>query len=254
MKILLLNDDGIEAEGLKSLENELINSGHNIFTVAPLHEKSASSHSITLRDPLRVVDKGENRFAVTGNPADCAILALEVLVGKDVDLVISGVNRGQNMGEDILYSGTVGAAMEAAGFGIPSIAVSITSYVDPIFSTATKFVNTLIKQNVLSHIPQNGILNINVPNITYSKLKGIKVTTTGNRRYHDFVTEQQDHRNNTIFWIGGRKAVWTEIKNSDASAISEGYVSITPVRPIFTNERLISDFSDWLHESGLRIK
>lgn len=251
MRIFLTNDDGIEADGLKTLEKELVEAGHELWVVAPDKERSASSHSLTLRDPIRVSKKGKNRFAITGKPVDCVILGLEEIVGKNFDLVISGINRGQNMGEDIFYSGTVAAAMEAKVFGLPSIAVSLVSYDEPNFKTGATFIRKLLEKDVHDFIDPDEILNINVPNMNYEKISGIKTTKPGHRQYEDFITKQEDHLGKTIYWIGGKKAKWLINEDSDYKAIEQGYISITPIKYEFTNNNSLNRLGNWIRDSRI---
>ena len=209
MRILLTNDDGIEAEGINTLSEFLKKDGHEVHIVAPIKEQNATSHSITLHEPLRIFEKGKNRFAVTGSPADCIILAMKVIMKSPVDLVISGINGGQNMGEDILYSGTVAAALEAMFMGIPAISVSLASYINQKFETAAFYMNKMIENGIHRLISENEVFNINVPNVEINEIKGIKIVRTGHRRYYDFVKEQTDPRGSIIYRIGGYLPVWS---------------------------------------------
>ncbi|MCF7794479.1 MAG: 5'/3'-nucleotidase SurE [Candidatus Cloacimonetes bacterium] len=250
MRILLTNDDGIDAPGIKTLEKTLKENGHEVIVVAPSKEQSATSHSLTLHEPLRIYERGENRFAVTGSPADCAIIAERiVLKEKKVDLVISGINAGQNMGEDLLYSGTVAAALEAMFLGFKSIAISLASYSQQKFETAAHFINEFIKNGLHENIEEREILNINVPNLEIDEIKGIRITEVGHRKYQDFVKEQLDPRGRKIYWIGGGPPWWDRTGNSDFKAISEGFISITPITPTFCRKEAYPKLEKWLDDN-----
>jgi len=246
MKILLTNDDGIHAEGIKALEEELIARGHEIIVVAPLTQQSATSHSISLFKPMQFTQFGENRYALNGTPSDCMILGCQIIFDKSIDLVISGINSGPNMGEDVLYSGTVAAALEAMFLGFKSIAISITDYQDQKFVTAAKVMADLLDENIHELIKENESLNINVPNIDFDQIKGIKATETGHRKYYNFVREEKNEQGETVYFIGGDRPVWQEDVNSDASAVFSGYVSITPISPNFTKHTSYDKVKSWI--------
>ena len=246
MKILLTNDDGIDAPGINILASVLKDAGHDIIVVAPSTEQSATSHSITLHQPLRILDRGDNYFAVTGSPADCMILAFSSIVKDDIDLVISGINAGQNMGEDILYSGTVAAALEAMFIGKRSIALSIAAYHDQQFETAAQFMKQFIDEGIVDLIEGRMALNINVPNLSVEEIKGVKITKIGHRRYEDFVKEQKDPRGRKIYWIGGSKAIWEDVENTDFRVLNDNHISITPISPNFTIESKFTPLFEWL--------
>ena len=246
MRILVTNDDGIYAPGIIELAHALEESHHEVIVVAPEMEHSASSHSITLHTPLRILDKGKNRYGITGSPADCVILALEVILGDGCDLVISGINNGPNLGEDILYSGTVAAAIEAMYFGYPAIAVSLNSRSSEFFPTAAQCISQLLKSDIHKLINKYEILNINIPAVPLSEVKGCLLTKTGHRRYKEFVHQQEDPRGRKIYWIGGDKPVWQEDADTDSSAVANNYVSITPITPRFTNYPSFERIKEWL--------
>lgn len=245
MKILLTNDDGIDAPGIKALEKKLTESAHEVVVVAPDKEQSATSHSITLHQPLRIYKRAENRFAVTGSPADCVILAEKVVLQDKIDLVISGINGGQNMGEDVLYSGTVAAALEAMFLGFKAIAVSLASYVDQKFDEAASVFNYLIENGLHNLIDNKEIFNINIPNLSLSEINGIRITQIGHRKYQDFVKEQLDPRGRKIYWIGGAKPVWEKREHTDFKAIDEKFVSITPMTPSFCRAEAYPKLHHW---------
>jgi 5'-nucleotidase len=236
MNILLTNDDGIDAAGIWSLYNGFVKLGHNVWMVAPKFEKSAQSHAITTRDPLRIECKQLQVFSVSGTPADCVILAFETILKeflKDnkIDLVVSGINAGQNLGDDILYSGTVAAAVEAACYGYKAIAISTTSYKDQYYDTATTVLIKLLDNGIMDYLGYREIVNINVPNVPYADIQGVTICQTGFRRYQNIVHTMEDHRGNNIYWLGGDKPTIDKSDfEIDAYAIKENKVSISPIK------------------------
>ena len=250
MKILLTNDDGIDAPGINILAKFLQDSNHDITIVAPHKEQSATSHSITLHQPMRIYKQDKNRYAVTGTPTDCVILASQIILKDDIDLIISGINNGQNMGEDVLYSGTVAAAIEGMFLGYKAIAVSLTSFIDQKYETAAYFIDKFLKNDIHKIIDNNEILNINVPNADINEIKGVKITHLTHRKYVDFVAEQTDPRGEKIYWIGGNKPLWDTKEGSDANAVFDNYISITPLKPKFTNSKSMQKLQSWVKDIG----
>lgn len=252
MKFLATNDDGILAHGLECLVAAAEPLGE-VTVVAPDREQSATSHSLTLHHPLRPVKRGECRWQVDGTPTDCVMLALEALMPDRPDWVLSGINHGQNMGEDVLYSGTVAAAMEGLSLGVPSIAISFAG--GDLRADVTRLreqVSTLTR--VLEHIvrlpsfPANTLLNINLPPVSGGEVKGIRLTRLGRRVYSQSVTPLKDPWGREIYWIGGGAITWTGENDSDFQAIQEGYVSITPLHLDLTHHTLLQDAPKWWKE------
>ncbi|MEW6202666.1 MAG: 5'/3'-nucleotidase SurE [bacterium] len=245
MKILLTNDDGYYAKGLWALARELAKSAE-VKIVAPERQRSAISHAVTLHKPLRLrrekplEEKNIEVYHSNGTPADCAMLGLlEVL--PDADLLISGINSGPNLGEDILYSGTVAAAMEAALLGKPAAAVSIAEYDFDEFDLAAHFTAAIAPQIIEQNLPPKTILNINVPPVRKDECRGFRVTALGTRRYEDVLHKRTDPRGNAYFWITG--TLIRESSPSDAtdySAIQNGFISITPITLDMTNSELLT--------------
>ncbi len=238
-QILLSNDDGIEAKGLKTLAVELEKHAE-LFIVAPDREQSAVGHAITIHDPLKVSKKYHDEklfgYAVNGTPADCVKLALCSIMETPPDLLISGINQGANLGTDIIYSGTVSAATEGTLLGIPSIAISIDSYDrNAHFDTAAKVAANLIKFISKLEIPKGTLLNVNVPNIGFEELKGQKFTRQGNTKFVEKYVKRTDPRGNTYYWIAGEVVEKKELESADFSAVKQGFVSITPIHFDVTN-------------------
>jgi 5'-nucleotidase len=252
MRFLATNDDGILAHGLECLVAAAEPLGE-VTVVAPDREQSATSHSLTLHHPLRPVKRADRRWQVDGTPTDCVMLALEALMPEKPDWVLSGINHGQNMGEDVLYSGTVAAAMEGLSLGIPAIAVSFAG--GDLRADVTRLreqVGALTK--VLSHIvalpsfPANTLLNINLPPVAAEAVKGIRLTRLGRRVYSQSVTPLKDPWGRQIYWIGGGAISWTGEPDSDFQAIQEGFISITPLHLDLTHHSLLQDARTWWKE------
>lgn len=249
MLLLCSNDDGILAPGLACLEQAARTLG-DVFVVAPDREQSATSHSLTLHHPLRPVQLGAHRWQVDGTPTDCVMLAIEALMPNRPDFVFSGVNHGPNMGEDVLYSGTVAAAMEGLALGVPAVAVS---YAGRDFHTAglslDEYVEPLAK--LLAHLatlpsfPANTLLNVNIPPVRANELKGVKLTRLGRRIFSDSIAKMTDPWGRPIYWIGGGSVTWSVGEGTDINAVREGYISVTPLHLDITHEARLEDAAQW---------
>jgi 5'-nucleotidase len=248
MRILISNDDGILAHGLDCLVRAAEPLGE-VTVVAPDREQSATSHSLTLHHPLRPVRRGERRWQVDGTPTDCVMLAVEALMPERPDIVLSGINHGQNMGEDVLYSGTVAAAMEGLALGIPAIAFSfaggdmradISRLEDQI-----PLLTPLLKQLMALKIPSSTLLNVNLPPLGPGGPKGVRLTRLGQRAYSGSLQKMKDPWGRQIFWIGGGTISWTGAADADFQAIRDGYVSVTPLHLDLTNREVLSDADTW---------
>jgi len=226
MKILLTNDDGIRAEGLLILK-EVLSQNHDVYVIAPDRERSACSNIFTMRDKLTVIKLDSRTFSVNGFPADCVSLALHYNIIPEVDLVISGINHGPNLGDDIHFSGTVAGARTAFIFGKPGIALSIDSFhkASPNMKDTAIFMNNFLKEN---NIDQISFLNINYPDIKASEIKGIKYTFLSKRCYIDSYTKHSETENEIIVSLNGTIETKT-MEDSDDDAIKKGYISITPM-------------------------
>ncbi|HEY7878247.1 MAG TPA: 5'/3'-nucleotidase SurE [Gemmatimonadaceae bacterium] len=252
MRLLCTNDDGILAVGLECLTKAAAALGE-VTVVAPDREQSATSHSLTLHHPIRPVLRGERRWQVDGTPTDCVMLAVEALMPERPDFVLSGINHGHNMGEDVLYSGTVAAAMEGVTLGIPSIALSFAGgelKADPLLLADQVGVVTRLLDHLLhlEHIPRDTLLNINLPPLPASDIKGVHLTRLGRRVYSDSLMRMNDPRGREIFWIGGGSAAWSGGEDSDFRAVNEGFVSVTPLSLDLTHTRMLEEATSWWTE------
>ncbi len=229
MKILISNDDGVNAIGIDFLNNELKKS-HETLIIAPHKERSSCGHGISLGEPLRVKKIKENIYQCSGYPADCILVGVGHLCKQDKpDLVVSGINHGANLGQDRYYSGTIAAAREAAFRGIPSIAVSlVTQNIKDVehFEVAAKFVKRLVDKNIHQIIPAQSLLNINVPNVSEEKIAGAMITFAGFQEYSEEVVQRNDTRGEKYYWVGGTYSGHKDIEGSDGNAVSQNYISI----------------------------
>ena len=252
--ILLSNDDGVDAFGIKLLASVLAeHDDFRVTVVAPADQQSATSHSLTLRNPLRVIDYGDNRYSVTGTPTDSVLVACEHILKDDPpDVVISGVNHGANMGQDVTYSGTVAAALEGAIFGLPSYAISCASHRPEHWDAVETFLRGHIDDLLSQPLPRGCLLNINIPDIPADQVRGVRVAPLGSRKYHDVITEHLDPRGNPYIWIGGNGPTWEPTPGTDATLIREGYVAVTPLRVDLTQGSMIAKLADLNHEGPLK--
>ena len=237
LRILLTNDDGFNAEGLQTLYSELKMKA-DVTIAAPDRERSAVSHGITMYHPLRAIPvtiETASHWMIDGTPADCVKLAVERLFSVPPDLVISGINRGPNLGNDVLYSGTVSAAIEGAINHIPSIAVSLAEFGKADFKPAAQFVTQ--KLNRLAELARHAVLNLNFP----MRCRGVKLTRLGERRYENVFDERVDPRGQTYFWMGGQPVQSVQFQDTDIQAVDDGYISITPLHFDLTDHQFLHD-------------
>lgn len=244
--VLLTNDDGIAAHGLAVLRQAVeALDGFRISVVAPSEQQSASSHSLTLTVPIRIIEHGPGRWAVTGTPTDTVLVAVQKILQDDPpDLVLSGINHGPNMGEDVLYSGTVAAAMEGTMLGIPSLAFSLAAWHPTDFSGAAAFIRHWLPRVLAKPLRRGTLLNVNIPDGPALAIRGARVVKLGSRVYHDVITTQQDPRGRPYLWIGGRGPTWQEDSRTDYAAVQEGYVSVTPLVIDLTDHDSLDKLSD----------
>jgi 5'-nucleotidase len=249
VRILCTNDDGILAYGLECLVRAAREIG-DVTIVAPDREQSATSHSLTLHHPLRPVARGPKRFQVDGTPTDCVMLAVEALMPERPDFVLSGINHGQNMGEDVLYSGTVAAAMEGLALGIPSIAISfaggdLRADVSRLDEQVGVLVPLLRHLTSLKPFPADTLFNINLPPVPPSEQKGVRLTRLGRRVYSNSIQPMRDPWGREIYWIGGGEISWQGSDDSDFQAIRDACVSVTPLHLDLTHRDILDTRESW---------
>ncbi len=246
--ILVTNDDGIDSPGLAALRRSLSPLG-DVTIVAPAHSWSASGHTKTMHKPMRVrrgsLSDGSEALVTTGAPSDCVALALMGILDKRPDLVVSGINKGPNLGEDVTYSGTVAAAMEAVVSGIPAIAASLDAWEGWDFEPAAKVVAEVARAVLKQGLPPGTLLNVNVPSVPYEELRGVLVTRLGRRVYKDVLVERKDPRGETYYWIGGDPPDGEPLEGSDFWAIKHDYVSVTPLKLDLTDYPLMESLENW---------
>ena len=244
MNILCTNDDGYLAAGIAILARAA--SAHGPVTiVAPDREQSATSSSLTLHHPLRARRARDGAWMVDGTPTDCVILAVNELLPGRPDVCVSGVNHGSNMGEDVLYSGTVAAAIEATVMGIPAIALSYVSGGPEGVEGSEGLVTSILRSLLGRPFPKDTLLNVNIPAIPADEVRGVRVTSLGRRRYADSITRANDPSGKEYYWIGGGAVQWRGPADSDFQAIADGYVSVTPLHLDLTNYELLEDIRAW---------
>ncbi len=254
LRILVTNDDGVYAEGLQTLWRVLLHqlrSDDEVYVVAPERERSAVGHAITLHKPLHVNEISFSDghlpiWSVSGNPADCTKIGVEALLPAHPDLVISGINRGANLGMDVLYSGTVSAAIEGVILGIPSIAVSLAAWENPDYTYAAKFVAGLVERHRRDALSPSTLLNVNVPAIEEDKIAGVAATRLGVRRYRDVFHRREDPRGRTYYWLAG-EPIEEGDPGTDVDALASNMVSVTPLRLQLTEESQLPTLDKWLH-------
>lgn len=252
MNILISNDDGVHAQGIQTLAATLRTAGHNVTLIAPDRNRSAASSCLTLTEPLRVAKLANGDYSlIAGTPADCVHLALNGLFDTPFDLVVSGINHGANLGDDVVYSGTVAAALEGRHLPLPSIAVSLVGQNgaghlsgENYFETAAQVVLDLLPKVQSPAIPTHQVLNVNVPNIPYAELQGIQITRLGNRSPAAEIIKQQDPRGSTIYWIGANGAAIERDEGTDFYAIEHNFVSITPIQADMTAHQTILNLKE----------
>ncbi len=245
MNILVSNDDGIFAPGIGLLA-DACRAVAQVTVVAPDREQSGTSHALTLHRPLRPQRRHDGSFQVDGTPTDCVLMAVGALMPERPAFVFSGVNHGPNMGEDVLYSGTVSAAMEAVTLGIPGIAISFASREADVLATYGGVLGDLVRRIVgVKEFPPSMLLNINLPRVAAAEVRGMKVTKLGSRFFSEGLTRMKDPWGKEVFWIGGGEITWTGDADSDHQAVHDGYISITPLQLDLTSYGLIETVRGW---------
>jgi 5'-nucleotidase len=270
MRILISNDDGVHAPGLRILERELRKLGE-VWVVAPLEEKSTTGHSLTLHKPLRLVEMGDRFYGVNGSPADCVYLGIRQVIGKQPDLVVSGINRGANLGQDVYYSGTVSAAREACMMGISSMAVSLSVDFKKMrsedslhYATAARLCAQVLRSLKLGRggeLPPHTLLNLNVPDVPLARVRGVKLARQGFRFYSGSILKRKDHRGKNYYWVGGQYEGFRREEGSDCAMVEAGFAALTPLKLDSTDLRCIAGLTEqggggdlFLGRAGARVK
>lgn len=245
MKILVSNDDGYLATGINVLA-EALERVADVVVVAPDRNRSAASSSLTLNTPLRVSSFGENRYHVDGTPSDCVHMALTGFLDYEPDLVVSGINHGANLGDDVIYSGTVAAAMEGRFLGLPTIAVSLVGHNLEYFETAARVATELVRNIERAPLAPDVVLNLNVPDVAQGDLRGMLATRLGFRHKAEQIVKDTDPYGRAIYWVGPPGEGQDAGEGTDFHAIEKGYASVTPLKVDLTRHEVVRDLSDWL--------
>ncbi len=245
MKILLSNDDGVFAEGLETLHRHL-QQQHDVTVIAPDRNCSGASNALSLTNPLRIQQRHNGFYAVNGTPSDCVHLAINSFLDEDPQLVVSGINHGPNLGDDVVYSGTVAAATEGRYMGLPAIAVSLAGHNGKHFDTAAKVICQIIEHLKQHPLPADQILNVNVPDVPYEELKGIQATRQGRRHRAETMVKSQDPWGRDIYWYGPVGTEQDAGPGTDFYAVANGYCSVTPLSVDMTAYRSLDDMQSWL--------
>lgn len=245
MKILVSNDDGYLATGINVLADALSVIA-DVIVVAPDRNRSAASSSLTLHDPLRISKVSDNRYRVNGTPSDCVHLALTGFLEEEPDLVVSGINHGANLGDDVIYSGTVAAAIEGRFLGLPTIAVSLVGRQLQHFDTAARVAVELVQRLERDPLPKEFIFNVNVPNVPYDKLNGIRVCRLGFRHKSEPVVKGMDPHGQTIYWVGPAGDGQEAGEGTDFHALEQGAAAVTPLKIDLTRHEALPQVEDWL--------
>lgn len=254
MTILVTNDDGIDSPGIRILAKALASLG-DVWVVAPERAQNAMGRAITLHKPLRLNQVGRQTFSVNGTPSDCITLAVgQLLKERHLDLVVSGINKGLNLGDDVTNSGTVAAALEGAIRGISSIAVSMEGQQRFRFSLGAKVAVEIANMVLQQGLPADTLLNVNVPDIQANRLRGVQLTSLSRRRYDNPVIEKTDPRGRKYYWIAGEQVTWNRKKHSDVDAISRGFVSLTPLHFDMTQYRALTKLHSWERTLNRRVR
>ena len=245
MKILISNDDGIEAQGIKTL-TEYLSKDHEVIVVAPRAPQSAARRSLTLNRPLKPVKIADNIYSIDATPSDCVHLALCGFLKDEIDLVVTGINFGPNLGDDVIYSGTVAGAIEGRFLGLPSVAISLASWEGKHFESAGRVAQQVINKVHTSQLSHDTVLNVNVPDVPYEDIKGFQTTRLGKR--HMSEESIQDQEDPSLYWIGENGKESDNGVGTDFHAIANNYVSVTPLQIDLTKYNEIDTVSEWLQE------
>ncbi|MBB5015652.1 5'/3'-nucleotidase SurE [Rehaibacterium terrae] len=248
MRVLVSNDDGVDAPGIRVLAEGLRAAGHEVLVVAPDRDRSGASNSLTLDRPIRVKQVGDNVWSVAGTPTDCVHLALTGLLDREPDIVVSGINNFANMGDDVIYSGTVAAAMEGRFLGLPAIAMSLATddHNGRHFDTAARAAREIMARLLVDPLPADTILNVNVPDRPWDTLRGFEVTRLGNRHRSEACVPMTDPRGRPVYWIGPAGAEQDAGPGTDFHAVRTGHISITPIHVDLTRYQALEKVASWV--------
>jgi 5'-nucleotidase len=255
IRILVTNDDGVLSPGLQALADRLQSLGQ-VWVVAPDRERTAVAHGVTLHKPLRIHEVGKRRYTVNGTPVDCVNLALAKIMPRPPMILVSGINKGVNLGDDVMYSGTVSAAVEGAILGLPSIAISQEGNERFRFQIGAVFAKRVVALVLSQGLPPETILNVNIPDCPLHAIKGVKITCLSRRRFENPIIEQVDPRGRKYYWIAGRRISWSRQENADHEALERRMVSITPIHLDTTHYEVLERFRPWegLIGSGVPVR
>ncbi len=251
MRVLVSNDDGVDAPGIRILAEGLREAGHEVLIVAPDRDRSGASNSLTLDMPVRVIQQDASTWRVFGTPTDCVHVAITGMLEAEPDLVVSGINNTANLGDDVIYSGTVAAAMEGRFLGLPALALSLASadHRGRHYETAARAAVEIIARLATDPLPADTILNVNVPDVAWDEVKGFEVTRLGNRHRAEPCVAQADPRGRTWWWIGAAGAAQDAGPGTDFHAVHSGHISITPIHVDLTRFQALEQVASWV--SGL---
>ncbi len=244
MRILVTNDDGIHSPGLAALAQALSAVGE-VWIVAPDRERTAVAHAVTLHKPLRLQRLAPRTFSVNGTPVDCVNLALVKVMPKPPVIVVSGINKGVNLGDDVMYSGTVSGAMEGTILGVPSVAISQEGKDRFRFAVGARYAERIVRLVLAQGLPEETLLNVNVPDLPGRSVKGARITCLSRRRFDNPIIEKLDPHGRKYYWIAGTRLSWSRSKDADHEALQEGYVSITPIHLDLTHYGVLDKFRAW---------
>ncbi len=249
MRVLVSNDDGVDAPGIRHLAQALREAGHEVTVVAPDRDRSGASNSLTLDQPLRAKSLGDAVWSIAGTPTDCVHLALSGMLKVDPHIVLSGINNSSNLGDDVIYSGTVAAAMEGRCLGLPAIAVSLVTvdHKARFFETAARAAIEITARLITDPLPADTILNVNVPDLPWDELKGFEVTRLGHRHRAEPCIAQDDPRGRPIWWIGPPGAAQDAGPGTDFHAVRTGFISITPIHVDLTRYQALETVASWVN-------
>lgn len=242
--LFVTNDDGFDAKGIQILQRALRGLG-KVFVCAPMTEQSASSHSLTVRQKIATYRVDEGRYKVAGTPTDCVLLGLQGILGRKPDLLVSGINHGPNMGEDVTYSGTVAAAMEGTLLGVPSLAISSLQRTIRSDDLVERIARTVVETALRIGIPEGCLLNVNIPDPDVAPVTGVRITKLGSRAYDNLLDVEKGENGEVFYTVGGSDPVWKTDDGTDIAAVRVGFVSVTPLHLDLTHYKAVVEMEQW---------